>query len=95
MSMLTITPDAIDAIKLVMGPKPGGLKITASAPSMNGSGPGLSLEPVPEPELEDEVVDADGAELYLDPAAIEMLDGKVLDAEREGDALRFSIIDPG
>jgi iron-sulfur cluster assembly protein len=91
--VLTITTDAIEAIKAVMGPKEGGLRITAAAHSMNGDGPGLSVEPVPEPEPEDEVMDADGANLYLDAAAVGVLDGKVLDAEREGEAVRFSIID--
>ena len=92
--MLTITADAIDAIKAVMGPKEGGLKISATSQSMNGGGPGLALEPVPEPEPEDEVVEAEGAQLYLDAAAAGVLDGKVLDAEQEGDAVRFSILDP-
>jgi Fe-S cluster assembly iron-binding protein IscA len=52
------------------------------------------LEAVPEPEPGDEVVEAEGAELYLDAAAVGMLDGKVLDAEQEDEAVRFSIIDP-
>jgi iron-sulfur cluster assembly protein len=94
-TMISITPDAIDAIKAVMGPKQGGLRITAMSAPVNGSGPGLALEALPEPEAGDEVVDAEGAQLYLDEAAAGMLDGKVLDAEREGDAVRFSIIDPG
>jgi iron-sulfur cluster assembly protein len=93
MTMLTITPDAIEAIKAVLGRKQGGLKITAAPASMNGGGPGLALEPVPEPEIDDAVVDAEGAQLYLDTTAVGMLDGKVLDAEREGDAVRFTISD--
>jgi Fe-S cluster assembly iron-binding protein IscA len=93
--MLTITPEAVDAIKAVMGPKEGGLKIAAAPAATNGSGPLLSLEAVPEPASDDAVVEADGAELYLDAAAAGVLDGKILDAERESDAVRFSIIDPG
>jgi iron-sulfur cluster assembly protein len=92
--MLTVTADAIQAIKAVMGAKEGGLKISAASSSANGQGPGLVLEAVPEPEPGDEVVEADGAELYLDAAAVGMLDGKVLDAEQEDEAVRFSIIDP-
>jgi Fe-S cluster assembly iron-binding protein IscA len=78
-----------------MGPNEGGLKIAAAPAAMNGSGPGLVLEAVPEPESDDAVVEAEGAQLYLDAAAAGVLDGKVLDAEREGDAVRFSIIEPG
>jgi len=92
--MLTITPETVAAIKAVMGPNEEGLKIAAAPAATNGSGPGLSLEGVPAPESDDAVVDADGAQLYLDAAAAGALDGKILDAERERDAVRFSIIDP-
>ena len=92
--MLSITPDAVEAIKAVMGEKPGGLRISATPQSMNGSAPGLMLEPVPTPDDEDAVVEAEGTQLYLDTAALRMLDGKVLDAEREGEALRFSVLQP-
>ena len=91
--MVTITPEAVDAIKLVMGAKEGGLRIAIAHQSTNGHGPGLALEAVPEPDPEDDVVDAEGAQLYLEPAAASVLDGKVLDAEQEGEAVRFSILD--
>jgi Fe-S cluster assembly iron-binding protein IscA len=90
--MLTITPDASDALRAVLGAKEGGVRISTDAP-MNGGGPSLTLEVVPEPEPEDEVVDAEGAQLYLDPTAFDALDGKVLDAQREDDAVRFSVFD--
>jgi iron-sulfur cluster assembly protein len=92
--MLTITPDAADALRAVLGAKPGGVRISTGAHSSNnGSGPNLTLEVVPEPEPDDEIVDAEGARLYLDPLAVDALDGKVLDAEREADAVRFSVFD--
>jgi Fe-S cluster assembly iron-binding protein IscA len=92
--VLTITADAIDAIKAVMGSKPGGIRISAAPQSMNGSSPGLMLQPAPAPAEEDAVVETDGTQLYLDSTAIGMLDGKVLDAEQDGDALRFSVLQP-
>jgi Fe-S cluster assembly iron-binding protein IscA len=92
--MLTITPDAADALRAVLGAKPGGVRIsTGTHTSNNGSGPNLTLEVVPEPEPDDEIVDAEGARLYLDPLAVDALDGKVLDAEQEADAVRFSVFD--
>jgi iron-sulfur cluster assembly protein len=91
--MLTITPDAAEALRAVLGPKEGGVRISTTGPSNNGGGPSLMLEVVPEPEPEDEVVDTEGAQLYLDPSAVDALDGKVLDAERETDAVRFSVLD--
>jgi len=90
--MLTITPDAADALRAVQGAKEGGVRI-ATATGTNGDGPSLTLEVVPAPEPEDEVVEADGARLYLDPVAVDALDGKVLDAQREADAVRFSVFD--
>lgn len=91
--MLTITPDAADALQAVLGAKEGGVRISTGAQSANGSGPNLTLEVVPEPEPEDEVVDTEGTPLFLDPAAVDALDGKVLDAEPAGDAVRFSVFD--
>jgi iron-sulfur cluster assembly protein len=91
--MLTITPDAADALRAVLGAKEGGLRIATGTHSSNGHGPNLVLEVVPEPEPDDEVVDAEGAQLYLDPVAVDALDGKVLDAQREADAVRFSVFD--
>jgi iron-sulfur cluster assembly protein len=91
--MLTITRDAVDALRAVLGPKQGGVRISTEGPSNNGGGPSLTLEVVPEPEPDDQVLEAGGAELYLDPDAVDALDGKVLDAEREADAVRFSVLD--
>ncbi len=90
--MLTITPDAAEALRAVLGAKEGGVRISTGT-SLNGNGPNLTLEVVPEPEPDDEVLDADGASLYLDPVASDALNGKVLDAEREADAVRFSVFD--
>ena len=91
--MLTITTDAADALRDVLGPKEGGVRISTEGPSNNGGGPSLTLEVVPEPAPDDAVVETGGAQLYLDPVAVDALDGKVLDAEREEDAVRFSVLD--
>jgi Fe-S cluster assembly iron-binding protein IscA len=91
--MLTITADAADALRAVLGAKAGGIRIATGAEAPNGNGPNLTLEVVPAPEPDDEIVDTDGAQLYLDPVAVETLDGKVLDAQREADAVRFSVFD--
>jgi iron-sulfur cluster assembly protein len=91
--MLTVTSDAIDAIKAIVGPGEGGLRISAMPQSLNGNAPGLVLEPAPAPADEDEVIEAEGAQIYVEDGAMEMLEGKVLDAEDEGDGFHFSVIE--
>lgn len=91
--MLSITYDAIEAIKSAVGTAEGGLRISTVPHSLNGRGPELVVEVVPAPVEDDAVVDAEGAQVFVEPAAADAIEGKVLDAERDGDALRFSIVD--
>jgi iron-sulfur cluster assembly protein len=95
--MLTITADAAEAIAhaLEEAPDTAGIRIAHGDRSLNGSGPSLEVEMVPEPELEDEVIEAEGARLFLDPSTAVALDGKVLHAEEDAGEIRFAIIDVG
>ena len=93
--MLTITEHAVEAIKAVMSSEDGGVRITTVPGSTNGRGPSLAVEPAQAPEPDDAVLDAEGAQLYVEAAALGVIDGKVLDAEVEGTAVRFSIVEPG
>lgn len=93
--LMSITRDALEAIKTVTDVGEGGLRISAgSTASMDGHGPALTLEPVLAPDPDDAVIDAEGTHVYLDAPAARLLDGKVLDAEPEGDGVRFSIFEP-
>lgn len=91
--MLSITRDAIEAIKTITEQQAGGVRIAAVSPSQNGSGPALAVEPVPEPEPEDAVIETEGAHLYVEAGAVEALEGKILDAEAEPGVIRFAIVD--
>jgi iron-sulfur cluster assembly protein len=91
--MLSITPDAAQIIRGLMDSGAGGLRISTSPALSNGHGPALVLDLAPEPRGEDEVVDADGAQVFLDPAAAPTLDDKVLDAHVDGEKLEFAIHD--
>jgi iron-sulfur cluster assembly protein len=63
---------------------------------MNGTGPSYALELAPEPADEDEVVEDEGAQVFVDPAARQTLDDKQLDADIEvGGEVRFSLRDRG
>jgi iron-sulfur cluster assembly protein len=67
----------------------GGLRLTAERDEEGEIG--IHIAVVPEPEEGDEVVDEHGARVFLDPAAADALDDKVLDAEAHGDHYHFSL----
>lgn len=85
--MLALTDRAVGIIKQAVEanqlPNGAGVRITASTPPAEQSAYSVGLAEAP--QLEDEVVDVDGARVFLDEAASSRLDDKVLDAE----------IDPG
>lgn len=89
--MLIITEHAVDAIRTLVDPDEGGVRISIVVSSTNGRGPGLSVEPAGGPEVDDAVIETHGVELYLDTDALALLDDRVLDAEDEGDAIRFTL----
>jgi iron-sulfur cluster assembly protein len=83
--MLTLTDNAQLAIRSLTGSVEeltgGGVRIATSTPGGNGASPELALAIVPEPAPGDQVVDQDGARVYLDAAAAQMLDNETLDAQ--------------
>jgi len=93
--MLSITSDAAEVIRGLMDAGAGGLRISTGPATANGHGPALVLDLATEPKAHDEVVDDDGAQVFVDPAAAATLDGKVLDAHLEGEELAFAVLDPG
>ena len=83
--MLTLTDNARVAIRSLTGiaeePTAAGVRIATTATGGDGAGPELALAVVPEPAPGDQVVDEDGARVYLDSAAALMLDEETLDAQ--------------
>lgn len=79
--MLAITDTAAEAIKSLTTdahlPEGGGLRIVASEP-----GQGLELTLAGEPATDDVVLSGDGVTVFLEPAAAEVLDDKILDVQR-------------
>jgi iron-sulfur cluster assembly protein len=77
--MLTVTDNAVAAIRSLTGqpevPDGAGLRI-ATDPSAGS----LQLSLAPEPHEGDQVVDNEGARLFLDNDAALLLDDKALDA---------------
>jgi Fe-S cluster assembly iron-binding protein IscA len=78
--MLTLTENATTVIRS-LGARPelsegAGLRITSAA-----DGPDrLAISTASTPEAGDQVVDNEGARVFLEPRAAEVLDDKVLDA---------------
>ncbi|MCL2541171.1 MAG: Fe-S cluster assembly protein HesB [Nocardioidaceae bacterium] len=74
--MLTLTDNATTIVKsLTAQPGTNGLRI-----SSDGASEGLAVATVDEPRTEDQVVEQDGATVYLDESASQQLTDKVLDA---------------
>ena len=88
--MLAITDNALAAIRTLEETGGSVVRISAATTSLNGSGPAISVEMADAPEDDDEVLEADGAVVFLDPTTA-AFDDKVLDAEVDADGIRFSI----
>ena len=85
--MLTLTENASTVVKGIADqiPEANGLRIT-SLPTDEAQPPSFDVAPATDAEPGDEVVEADGATVYLDGGAAQELDDKVLDAsvDQEG-----------
>jgi iron-sulfur cluster assembly protein len=91
--MLTMTHDAAEAVRLIsagsgLEPDPG-LRISAGPPSAEGTPLEISLAAEPGPS--DHTIEDGGARIYLEELVAPALDDKVLDAEIEGDQVRFAL----
>jgi iron-sulfur cluster assembly protein len=90
--VLTLTPSAAEIVRTLVeqsaAPDSGGLRIAASA-EVGGESVALELALVEEPEALDETIEQEGATVYLDPGAAELLDDKLLDAQVADDHVTF------
>ncbi len=92
--MLALTENAADVIRrLTDAPIADAVRISTAGETPNGHGPSLQIELVPGPVGNDALVEAEGARIYVDPAAMRMLDDKVLDADVEGEQVRFAVFE--
>jgi Fe-S cluster assembly iron-binding protein IscA len=79
--MLTLTDNATDVVKTITQQttetETAGLRISQQESDPNS----LGLTPVESPQPGDQVLEADGARVYLDATAAIALDNEVLDAQ--------------
>lgn len=87
--MLTITPQASDAIRGVLAsdsvPDGSVLRISPQPDA------GLVVSVTDSPQPDDQIVEGDEVEVCVEANAAEILDDKELDATVEGDRVNFSI----
>ena len=89
--MLTLTENASTIVKSIAAAQPGpetaGLRISTEDPAQ-----GLTVSTTPEPQPGDQTVNIDGAVVYLDAPASEVLDDQVLDAAvDEAGSVQFAL----
>jgi len=93
--MLTITSNAAEAIRAIVQstdvPDDGGIRISIAR--QNGSQASLELAISPAPMEGDDVLDVNGAHVFLDEMASVALDDKSLDAEVDGGEISFGIVE--
>jgi iron-sulfur cluster assembly protein len=93
--MLTITSNAAEAIRAIVEstdvPEEGGIRISIA--QQNGAQASLELAVSPAPLEGDEILEEEGAHVFLDEMAVMALEDKSLDAEIEGDQISFGIVE--
>ena len=89
--MLTLTENASTVVKTIVdqsGEEQAGLRISQDAPDS----PALHVMTTEAPQPGDQVLEEDGARVFLEETAAATLDDKVLDAAvDEGGGVQFSI----
>lgn len=93
--MLALTDSAVEAVKNIVSSsdeasETGGLRMVAEQAGMQTN---LQLSVVTLPAEDDEVIEEQGARVFLDPEAASLLDDKVLDASVKQDQVAFTIAD--
>jgi Fe-S cluster assembly iron-binding protein IscA len=93
--MLILTDNAVEAVKDIVSsaeeiPDTGGLRVVAEAVPTGAS---LRLSVASVPAEDDQVVEEQGARVFLEPGAAELLDDKVLDASVGREQVAFTISD--
>ena len=93
--MLTLTPNASAVVKQIADQTTGdgsGLRISQQAPDT----PTLDVEPTAQPQPGDQVVESEGARVFLEEQAAQTLDTMVLDAQvDQTGSVQFSITPQG
>ena len=89
--MLTLTLAAVEAIHQLMHTEgANGLRLHIGSRRFSRV-PAVQVEAAQLPEVDDIVLEVDGARVYLDPETHRVVDDKILDAEFTDDGPRFIV----
>jgi iron-sulfur cluster assembly protein len=93
--LLALTDNAVEAVKNIVSSsdedsETGGLRVTAERA---GTRPRFQLSIVPLPAEDDEVIEEQGARVFLETEAASLLEDKVLDASVDQNQVAFTIND--
>ena len=94
-ALLALTDSAVQAVTEIVSSsdepsETGGLRMVAE---QAGTQVNFQLSVVPVPAEDDEVIEEQGARVFLEPDAASLLDDKVLDANLEQNKVAFTIAD--
>ena len=93
--MLALTDRAVEAVRDVVSSsneatETSGLRLTAER---DGTRAGFKLRVVPLPAEDDEVIEEQGARVFVEAEAAALLDDKVLDANVDQNQVAFTVIE--
>jgi iron-sulfur cluster assembly protein len=92
-ALLALTDNAVEAVKSIVSSsesEASGLRVVAERA---GTQANFQLSVAPLPAEDDEVIEEQGARVFLEPEAASLLDDKVLDASIEQNQVAFTIAD--
>ena len=94
--MLALTDRAVEAVRDIVAsshevPETGGLRLSAEHSGSEAAS--LKLRVVPLPAEDDEVIEEQGARVFVQADAASLLDDKVLDASVDQNQVAFTVID--
>ena len=95
--MLALTENAVEAVQGILSSSEetverGGVRLVAESA---GPGTNFQLSVVALPAEDDEVIEEQGARVFLDREAASLLEDKILDANIEADEVTFTIAEQG
>jgi Fe-S cluster assembly iron-binding protein IscA len=90
--MVAMTRESVRAVRELMeNESVNGVRIYAG-PRRLARKPSILVQLADAPDVEETVLEADGAFFYVDGETLKVLDDKVLDADLSGDEPRFAVL---